>query len=141
MGDYLKPVPVSDPDSAPFWAGCCEHRLMVQKCAACGAFRYPPGPFCPHCRSHRAEWIRSAGRGKVFSWIVVTHPVPKDVYAGDVPYVVALVELDEGVRMASNIVGCAPSDVRGDMRVEVLFDDVAPGITLPRFKPAGTPTR
>jgi uncharacterized OB-fold protein len=141
MGDYLKPVPEADPDSAPFWAACREHRLMLQKCTGCGAFRYPPGPFCSHCRSRRSEWIQSAGRARVFSWIVVTHPVPKDVYAGDVPYVVALVELDEGVRMASNIVGCAPSDVRGDMRVEVLFDDVAPGITLPRFKPAETPAR
>jgi uncharacterized protein len=141
VGDYLKPIPVADPDSAPFWAACREHRLMLQKCAACGAFRYPPGPFCPHCRSQSSEWIQSAGRARVFSWIVVTHPVPKDVYAGDVPYVVALVELDEGVRMASNTVGCAPSEVRGDMRVEVQFDDVAPGITLPRFKPAGTPAR
>ena len=141
MGDYLKPVPEADPDSAPFWAACREHRLMLQKCAGCGVFRYPPGPFCPHCRSRRSEWIQSAGRARVFSWIVVTHPVPKEVYAGDVPYVVALVELDEGVRMASNIVGCAPSDVRGDMHVEVLFDDVAPGITLPRFKPAETPAR
>jgi uncharacterized OB-fold protein len=141
MGDYLKPVPVADPDSAPFWAGCREHRLMLRKCAACGAVRYPPGPYCPHCRSPRSEWIQSAGRGSVFSWIVVTHPVPMDVYAGDVPYVVALVALDEGVRMASNIVGCAPSDVQGNMRVEVVYDEVAPGVTLPRFKPAGTPAR
>lgn len=141
MGDYLKPVPVPDPDSAPFWAACREHRLVLQKCTACGAVRYPPGPFCPHCRARAAEWIESAGCGRVFSWIVVTHPVPKEVYAGDVPYVVALVELDEGVRMASNVVGCTPAAVHGDMRVEVVFDDVAPGTTLPRFRPAGGATR
>lgn len=138
MGEYLKPVPAPDPDSAPFWAGCREGRLLLQKCSGCGAFRYPPGPVCPHCRSREAEWVQSAGRGKVYSWIVVTHPVPKEVYAADVPYVVALIELDEGVRIASNIVGCAPAEVRGDMRVEVRFDDVAPGVTLPRFRPAGS---
>ena len=141
MGDYLKPVPMPDPDSAPFWDACREHRLILQTCTACRVVRYPPGPFCPHCRARGADWIQSAGRGKVFSWIVVTHPVPKEVYAGEVPYVVALIELDEGVRMASNIVGCAPSDVRGDMRVEVVFDDVAPGTTLPRFRPSGAPAR
>ena len=140
MGDYLKPVPAPDPDSAPFWAGCREHRLMLQKCGACGAFRYPPGPLCPHCRAREARWVQSAGRGKVYSWIVVTHPVPKEVYAADVPYVVALIELDEGVRIASNIVGCTPAEVRGDMRVEVRFDEVAPGVTLPRFGPAGSAT-
>jgi uncharacterized OB-fold protein len=141
MGDYLKPVPATDPDSAPFWAGCREHRLLLQQCNACGAFRYPPGPLCPHCRGRESEWVQSAGRGRVYSWIVVTHPVPKEVYAADVPYVVALIELDEGVRIASNIVGCAPADVRGDMRVEVRFDDLAPGVTLPRFTPAGSAVR
>ena len=141
MSDYLKPVPAPDPDSAPFWAGCRDHRLMLLKCVACGAFRYPPGPVCPHCRARESEWVQSPGRGKVYSWIVVTHPVPKEVYAADVPYVVALIELDEGVRIASNIVGCAPADVCGDMRVEVRFDDVAPGVTLPRFVPAGSAAR
>jgi uncharacterized OB-fold protein len=141
MGDYLKPVPAPDPDSAPFWAGCREHRLLLQRCAACGAFRYPPGPVCPHCRARESAWVQSEGRGRVYSWIVVTHPVPKEVYAADVPYVVALIELDEGVRIASNVVGCAPAEVRGDMRVEVRFDDVAPGITLPKFAPAGRAAR
>jgi uncharacterized OB-fold protein len=141
MGDYLKPLPVPDPDSGPFWAGCREHRLLIQRCAGCGAFRYPPGPVCPHCRARGADWVQSAGRGTVYSWIVVTHPVPKEVYAAEVPYVVALVELEEGVRMASNIVGCAPAEVRADMPVEVLFDEVAPGVALPRFRPAGATAR
>ena len=141
MGDYAQPLPVPDPDSAPFWAACREHRLVLQKCAACGAVRYPPGPRCPRCHAREAVWIEAAGRGRVYSWIVVNHPVPKEVYAAEVPYVVALIERDEGVRMASNIVGCAPSAVRGDLRVEVVFDDVAPGTTLPRFKPAPDETR
>jgi uncharacterized OB-fold protein len=141
MSEYLKPLPVPDPDSAPFWAGCRAHRLLIQRCTACNAFRYPPGPVCPHCRARDSEWVASAGRGKVYSWIVVTHAVPSEVYAADVPYVVALIELEEGVRIASNIVGCPPAEVRADMRVEVVFDDAAPGVTLPRFKPAGAAAR
>jgi uncharacterized OB-fold protein len=71
----------------------------------------------------------------VFSWIVVNHPVPKDIYGLDVPYVVALVELEEGVRMPTNIVGCDPSAIRADMPVQVAFEDVTAELTLPKFRP------
>lgn len=136
MGSYDKPLPEADPDSQPFWEGCRAHRLMLQRCADCGAFRFPASRHCPHCRSTRAEWLPAKGEGSVFSWIVVVHPVPGDVYAAEVPYVVALVELAEGVRMATNIVGCDPHGIEARMPVEVVFDDVTPEITLPRFRPA-----
>ena len=113
-----------------------QHRLVVQECAACGTRRYPATTYCPACRSDASRWIESGGTGKVFSWVVVHHPVPKEAYAGDVPYVVALIDLDEGVRMVSNIVEIAPSAIQANMRVRVRFDDVEPGITLPRFTPA-----
>ncbi|MGE0715910.1 MAG: Zn-ribbon domain-containing OB-fold protein [Alphaproteobacteria bacterium] len=137
MTAYDKPLPVPDADSAPFWAGCRAHRLLLQRCRSCGAHRYPPGAICPECRSREAHWVEASGRGRVFSWIVVRHPVPRDIYADDVPYVVALVELDEGVRMAANIVGCAPEAVAADMAVTVEFADVTPEISLPRFRPVG----
>lgn len=132
---YAKPLPEPDPDSAPFWAGTKEHRLMLQKCGGCGRFRFPSQRLCPHCHSPEAEWVQASGNGTVFSWIVVRHPVPREVYGQDVPYVVALIALDEGVRMPSNIVGCAPEDVTAEMAVTVQFDDVTPDVTLPRFKP------
>lgn len=135
MAEYLRPLPLPDPDSAPFWKGCREHRLMLQRCAACAQHRYPPHAYCPSCRSPDVEWVASSGRGSVFSWIVVTHPVPREVFESEVPYVVALIELDEGVRIASNIVGCAPGDVYAGMRVGVWFDDVTPETTLPKFRP------
>jgi len=131
-----KPVPDPDPESKPFWDAMVQHRLVVQECSACGTRRYPATTYCPACRSDASRWIESGGTGKVFSWVVVHHPVPKEAYAGDVPYVVALIDLDEGVRMVSNIVEIAPSAIQANMRVRVRFDDVEPGITLPRFTPA-----
>jgi len=77
----------------------------------CGHVRFPPTRFCSKCRSIKCEWIESKGEGRVFSWIVVRHPVPRDVYAQEVPYVVALIELEEGVRIPSNVIGCEPEDV------------------------------
>lgn len=131
-----KPIPEPDSDSAPFWAGCRERRLLLQRCGGCGAFGYPPAPLCAACASDESEWVEASGRGRVFSWIVVHHPVPKDVYAADVPYVVALVTLEEGPRMAANIVGCAPDAVRADMPVRVDFLE-RDGVVLPAFRPAG----
>lgn len=137
MNAYLKPLPEHDPDSLPFWQGCRERRLCIQRCKGCGTHRYPPHRHCPNCRSAEAEWVTLGGRGKIYSWIVVRHPVPAEVYAGEVPYVVALIDLEEGVRMASNIVGCDPSRVHAGMPVEVVFEDVTPEVTLPKFRPVG----
>jgi uncharacterized protein len=133
---YEKPIPVPDPDSAPFWAGCRESRLLIQHCEPCGHNQFPPSNLCSHCGSRGLSWKQASGNGKVFSWIVVRHPVPKPVYAQDVPYVVALVELAEGVRMPSNIVGCPVDDVVADMPVKVIFRQVTDEVVLPLFEPA-----
>lgn len=135
---YSKPIPEADIETAPFWDGCRDHRLMLMRCAKCKSFRYPPTPFCAACQSGEAEWVEATGKGTVFSWIVVRHPVPRESFGDVTPFVVALVELEEGVRMASNIVGCEPEAVRGGMPLEVVFDDVTDEVTLPKFKPAGT---
>lgn len=133
---YAKPIPVPDPDSAPFWAGCREQRLMIQHCDDCSRHQFPPSNICAHCGSGHLSWKQASGAGKVFSWIVVRHPVPKPVYIDDVPYVVALVELAEGVRMPSNVVGCAPEDVVADMPLKVAFRQVTEEVVLPLFEPA-----
>ncbi len=135
MDHSMKPVPVPDADSEPFWSGCRAHRLRIQECTACGTRRFPPHRLCPACHSDQSRWIDASGRGRVYSWITVVHPVPKEVYAGDVPYVVALIELEEGVRMVSNIVGCDPHAVTAAMPVEVTFEPGPSGFVLPKFKP------
>ncbi len=138
---YAKPVPVPDPDTQPFWEGCQQGKLLLQRCDACSRFRFPPGETCPNCGSDRASWVGSSGRGRVFSWIVVVHPVPREIYAADVPYVVALVDLEEGVRMATNIIGCQPGSIVADMPVQVAFERVSEAVVLPKFRPVPTRRR
>jgi uncharacterized OB-fold protein len=133
---YGKPIPVADPDSAPFWQGCRDHRLLLQHCDDCSHVQFPPSSVCARCGGGALSWKQASGAGKVFSWIVVRHPVPKQVYASDVPYVVALVELTEGVRVPSNIIGCKPEQVVADMPVQVTFKQVADEVVLPLFQPA-----
>lgn len=132
---YSRPLPVPDPESTPFWDGMREGKLMLQRCASSGVYLFPPVTFCPGSLK-RPEWVEASGKGEIFSWIVVRHPVPRDLYADEVPYVVALVALDEGCRMTGNIVDCAPEDMRAGMKVEIAFNRVTPEITLPAFRPA-----
>ena len=139
MAGHPQLLPVPDSVSAPYWEGCRRRELLIQRCAACGSFRFPPAPLCPHCRSRETQWVRASGRGKVYSWIVVVHPVPREIWADKVPYVVALVELKEGVRLPTNIVECDPASVEADMPVEVVFEDVAPSVTLAKFRPLRSP--
>ncbi|MEP6784493.1 MAG: Zn-ribbon domain-containing OB-fold protein [Sphingomonadales bacterium] len=133
---YNKPLPVPDSESTPFWDGMRDGKLMLQRCASSGEYLFPPVTFCPGSLE-RPEWVQASGKGTVFSWIVVRHPVPRDIYADDVPYIVAIIALDEGCRMTGNLIDIAPEDVRADMRVELRFHRVTPEITLPAFRPVG----
>lgn len=130
---YNKPLPAKDPESTPFWEGLHRHELLIPQCEECGTYRFPPTSFCPHCRSARTRWQPSKGEGTVFSWIVVRHPVPKEIYADKVPYTVAIVELKEGVRMVGNLQGCDFEDIKAGMPVSISFEDVTGDITLPVF--------
>ncbi len=132
---YAKPLPVPDSESQVFWDGCRARKLLIQRCASTGRFQFPPTTFCPGAGFERPEWVEASGKGTVFSWIVVRYPVPKDIYADDIPYVVASVTLDEGCRMATNVVDCAPEDITAGMRVQVRFRDVTDKISLPVFSP------
>ncbi len=131
------PRPVADALTAPFWAACREHRLVIQRCSACGTFRHLPHPLCGRCQSPDHEWVPSAGRGSVFTYTIVGHSVhPATTDA--VPYVVAVVALDDcgGVLVTSNVVGCDPHDVHVGMPVEVVWEDLDEELTLYRFRPA-----
>jgi len=130
-----RPLPSVDEDTKLFWDFCKRHELRVQKCTKCGNFHYPPSAFCPHCSNITSEWVKLSGEGKVYSFVIVRreyHPA----FESQLPYVVAIIETSEGVRMLSNVVGCKPEEVKIDMPVEVTWDDITPEFSLPKFKPA-----
>lgn len=133
---YAKPLPRVDEESKGFWEACQRHELYVQRCGDCAALRHYPRALCPSCLSARGEWIRCSGKGTVYTF-TVTYQNLAAGFRDELPYVMAYVELAEGVRMLTNIVGCAPDAVRIGMPVEVAFDDVTPEVTLPKFKPVG----
>jgi len=130
-----KPLPRVDEESRGFWEALARHELYVQECGGCGTRRYYPRALCPRCLGDRTVWVRARGRGTVYSF-TVTHQNQAPGFREALPYVLAVVELEEGVRLMSNVVGCAPDAVRIGMPVEVVFEDVTPEITLPKFRPA-----
>jgi uncharacterized OB-fold protein len=132
MDTYNKPIPVASIESAPYWAGLRDHRLLMPRCDACEQFWFPPSLLCPHCGSDRNTWHEVSGRGRVFSYVVF-HRVYHSGFAEDVPYVVALIELDEGPRMISNVIGISPDKITCDLRVKVAFEDIVGERTLPKF--------
>jgi uncharacterized OB-fold protein len=133
---YAKPLPRVDEESKGFWEACQRHELYIQRCRDCGEERYYPRALCPSCLSEQIEWVRCSGRGTVYTF-TVTYQNQAPGFRDELPYVLAYVELDEGVRMLTNIVACAPDAVRIGMPVEVVFDDATSSVTLPKFKPAG----
>ena len=125
--------PLVDFDNQGFWDGVKRHQLVFQKCKDCGTFVHPPRPMCPKCQSLNKEWSPSSGKGHIYSWVTVTYD--KAGYpAIKVPYAVVLVELEEGVRVVSNVVGMKPEEVHIGMPVEVVFDDINEELTLFKFK-------
>lgn len=132
---YSKPLPRIDEESKGFWEACQRRELVVQRCGACGALRHYPRALCPNCLSDQVEWLRCSGRGTVYTF-TVTHQNQAPGFRDALPYVLAYVELEEGVRMLTNIVDCPPESVRIGMPVEVVFEDATPAVTLAKFKPA-----
>jgi uncharacterized protein len=132
-----KPAPRPSPESARYWQAAREHRLEIQRCKACGRFWFPPSQSCPHCLAADFAWTPVSGLGKVFSFVTY-HRVYHPAFANEVPYVVALVELAEGPRLLTNIVGVAPDAVTCDMPVQVTFDDYEDGVAVPKFTPRKT---
>jgi uncharacterized OB-fold protein len=129
---YEKPLPIIDPDTAPYWRAACEHRLLIKHCSDCNRSHFYPRELCPHCHSDAVEWIEARGTGTVYSFTIARRPAGP-AFKPDAPYVVAIVELDEGPRMMTNIVGSPPDSVRIGQRVEVRFEDVNEEVSLPKF--------
>jgi uncharacterized OB-fold protein len=138
MAEYQKPLPIPNEDTKPFWDGLKEHRLRIQKCRQCGQFRFPPRVICPHCMSLESQWVEVKGMGTVYSFTIVHHAYTP-AYEGEIPYVVAIVELEEGIRLITNVIGCKPEQVQIGMPVELAFEDVTPEFTLHKFRPMTPP--
>lgn len=131
---YPKPLPRIDEESKGYWEACQRRELVIQRCGACGVLRHYPRALCPRCLSEAVEWVRASGRGTVYTF-TVTHQNQAPGFRDALPYVLAYVELDEGVRLLTNVVDCAPEAVRIGMAVEVVFEDATPAVTLPKFRP------
>ncbi|MDG2307026.1 MAG: Zn-ribbon domain-containing OB-fold protein [Candidatus Binatia bacterium] len=129
-----KPVPRADEESKGYWEACRRHELRVQRCRSCSQLRFYPRAVCPACMSGDVEWALCSGRGEVYTF-TVTHQNHSPGFRESLPYVLAYVELEEGVQMLTNIVDCPPDDVKIGMPVEVTFEDVTDEIAIPRFRP------
>jgi uncharacterized protein len=134
VSSAAKPLPQITPEMGPFWDAARRHQLVAQRCRGCGAFRFPARDLCSACLSREAEWVPVSGRGTVFSFAIM-HQVYHPGFADEVPYAVVVIELAEGVRMLSNLVGCPVADIAVGMPVEVVFEDASPEVTLPKFRP------
>jgi uncharacterized OB-fold protein len=135
-GAYKKQLPMIHPANAPYWAALKNHELRMQRCKECGTLRYPVSPVCYQCMStNEPDWELLSGKGTLTSWIVVERATGNPAWSEDVPYVVAYVDLDEGPRLTTNIVETDPFALTAGLRVEVVFDDVTPEVTLAKFRP------
>jgi uncharacterized protein len=132
--NYKKPIPAVTPEMKPFFDAAKRHELVVQRCTQCGAHRFPAREICSNCLSREAEWVKVSGRGTVFSYNVM-HQVYHPGFADEVPYAVVVISLEEGAKMTSNLVGMKPHDIKIDMPVKVVFEEITEDITLPKFAP------
>ena len=135
--EYTKPLPrpLSPELTRPFWEAAKRHELFMPRCTTCDHVFFYPRSECPRCLSANLEWVKVSGRARLHSFTVVQQPA-NAAFRDDVPYVYAVVQLDEGPRLVSNIVQCDIDALRVDMPLEAVFDDVTPEWTLVKFKPA-----
>jgi len=125
-------APTTTLDTQFFWDALRDHRLLIQRCAACHALRHPPRPMCPRCNALAWDTIEASGRGTVYSFVMPRFP-PFPWF--DSTYIVALIELEEGTRIVSNLCDVAPEDATIGMPVEVFYAHFDDGLVLPQFRP------
>ena len=134
-----KPLPVITAEAQPFWDAAAQNKLVMQRCQDCRAYIWTPRPACFECGSANVAWTQLSGNGKVYSFTVIRQVVGRaasKAFEPDIPYVVAWIDLDEGPRMISNVIGCPAEDVKLGMKVAVVFERQSPDVWLPKFKPA-----
>ncbi len=135
MKEYKKPLPVTQPWSLNFWEGAKKGKLLIQECRACGEKIFYPRKSCPECWSKELGWSKASGKAKIFSYTVTLAGV-EEKFAGDLPYILAYVDLEEGIRMMTRIVDCDPESIAIGMDVEVIFKEVNEEFSLPFFRPS-----
>jgi len=134
MSEIAKPIPLITADMQPFFTAAQRGELYLQRCSACGTFRFPAREWCSTCLSREASWQRASGRGEVYSFTVM-HQVYHPAFAAEAPYAVAIVKLDEGPKLTTNLIGVAVRDIRIGMPVDVEFEPYGEGVALPKFRP------
>ena len=128
-------LPTADDATRPFWDATREGRFLIKRCRACRRAHYYPRPFCPHCWSDDVEWEQASGRATLYTWSVV-HQNDLPPWPERVPYVAAVVDLEEGPRAMTNVVDCDFESLRVDLPLQVAFRDAGDDVTLPVFRPA-----
>lgn len=142
MSRGLYPVPLTEPyadaSTQPFWTAAMEGRFVGARCTQCGTFQIPPRPRCFVCLNDSYDWIDLPGRGTIYAFTVVRRALTPEMEAA-VPYVSAIIELDgtqgAGARFGANVIDCDPDAVRIGDRVQAVFDKIAEGLAIPRFRP------
>ena len=129
--------PMPQPESDFYWEKCKAHELWLRHCKGCDKAYFYPRDICPHCFSRDTDWIQSSGRGTLHTFSIV-HRGPTPAFQGRAPYVVALVEVESGARIPTNLVEVEPdpASIKVGMAVEVVFEDLNDTISLPKFRPA-----
>ncbi|GAA3103964.1 Zn-ribbon domain-containing OB-fold protein [Nonomuraea sp. NPDC049419] len=132
----MKPAPKPTPETQPFWDGTAAGELRIQRCTTCERHYFYPRPTCPRCGGDQVEWVRASGRATLYSYVINHRPAPG--FEEEAPYAIAVVELEEGVRMMTNIVGVpnVPENLPLDMELQVVFERRGE-VTVPLFEPAG----
>jgi hypothetical protein len=135
VAESSRPLPVPTPETKHFWEGTRAGELRLQRCDDCRHTYFPPRPFCPKCASRSVAVVKASGKARLFSYVIHHRPAP----GFTPPYAIAVVELDEGPRMMTNIVDCPPTPeaLLLDMPLEVMFEKLTDQITLALFRPAG----
>jgi uncharacterized OB-fold protein len=137
--DVRKPLPAITSEAKTFWDNAAQQKLTIQRCQDCRAWVWTPRPSCNECGSEKIAWTPMSGAGEVYSFTVIRQVVGRAAsksFEPDIPYVIAWVDLQEGPRLITNIVGCPVEDVKLGMKVIVQFDKASDKIWLPKFKPA-----
>jgi len=134
MAEAARAKPKPTPETQHFWDGTQAGELRLQRCDACASVYFPPRPFCPSCASRKVSVFKASGKGKLYSYVIHHRPAP----GFTPPYSIAVVELDEGPRLMTNIIDCpqTPEALELDMKVEVAFEKLDDKISLPLFRPA-----
>lgn len=127
-----RPLPESDTAARPFWEGAQNHKLLIQRCKDCDNYQWYPKQFCIACGGRNLEMVEAGGRGSIYSFTVIYRGPYDDIAS---PYAVAIVTLDEGVRLLSNIVNADPNALRCEMPVQVTYQPLRDGVVLPVFEP------